>query len=79
MVAEKLTLKDASRDWERAENPAEKLLSAYGEKDGSTIRNLIKALKEAGLTLLAGQLEEKFTNTNEQERGEEPEITATWV
>lgn len=79
IVAEKLALRDASRDWERAENPTEKLLSAYGEKDGSTIRNFIKALKEADMTLLASQLENKFTTDTHKEEEVENRVTDTWV
>jgi len=77
IVAEKLGLRDASSDWERAENPTEKLLKAYGEKDGSNIRNFISALREADMTLFACELEEKFSKSCDQEGSGEHMVT--WV
>jgi len=70
-------LRDASSDWERAEKPTEKMLKAYGEKDGSNVRNFISALREAGMTLFACELEEKFSKSCDQEGSEEHVVT--WV
>ncbi|XP_020607681.1 tumor necrosis factor receptor superfamily member 4-like [Orbicella faveolata] len=68
--------------WQTAENPTEKLLKAYGEKAGSTVRNLIKALRdpEVGLTQFANEIEAKFSGSttqhqNEGESNEEIEST----
>jgi len=77
IVAEKLGLRDASSDWERAENPTEKMLKAYGEKDGSNVANFISALREAGMTLFACELEEKFSKSCDREGSEEHMVT--WV
>ena len=59
-VAEELGFQNESRGWEGAQNPIESLLKAFGEKEGSTIRGLIEAIRKAGLTLCASQLEDKF-------------------
>ena len=57
-VAEKLGL---VRDQWRV-NPSEKLnlLSAFAERKDSTIRKLIEASQEAGLPLLASELDKRF-------------------
>ena len=48
------------------------MLKAYGEKAGSTIRNLIKALKDpqVGLTQFANEIEEKFSTSTTQDQNE---------
>lgn len=71
-TAEKLGFLEECKAWETAENPTEKLLKAYGEKAGSTIRNLIKALKdpEVGLTQFANEIEEKFSTSTTQDQNE---------
>ena len=63
-VAEELGFQNESRGWERADNPIESLLKAYGEKEGSTIRGLIEAIRGAELTRFASQLENIFSNDN---------------
>ena len=63
-VAEELGFQNESRGWERADNPIESLLKAYGEKEGSTIRGLIEAIRGAELTRCASQLEDIFANDN---------------
>ena len=62
-----------SRGWQGASHPVDKLLTAYGEKEGSTIRRLIQAAREAGQTYCASKLERKFDTT--QNHGEENDIT----
>lgn len=48
------------------------MLKAYGEKAGSTIRNLVKALKDpqVGLTQFANEIEEKFSTSTTQDQNE---------
>ena len=41
-------------------NPTDKLLSAFSERKDSTISKLIEASQEAGLPLLASELEKRF-------------------
>ena len=41
-------------------NPTDKLLSAFAERKDSTIRKLIGASQEAGLPLLASELDKRF-------------------
>ncbi len=60
----------ACRAWEGVDNPTEKLLSAYGETEGSTVRNLIKALREAGLTHFANEIEKLVSTTRDQDDAE---------
>ncbi|XP_022799279.1 tumor necrosis factor receptor superfamily member 16-like isoform X1 [Stylophora pistillata] len=64
MVAEELGFQDESRGWEGAPNPMENLLKEYGEKEGSTIRGLIEAIRGVGLTHCASQLTQKFDTTS---------------
>ena len=63
---------DECRGWVTAENPTEKLLRAYGEKAGSTVRNLIKALRDpkVGLTQFADEIEAKFSSPTTQDPNE---------
>ena len=63
-VAEELGFQNESRGWERADNPIESLLKAYGEKEGSTIRGLIEAIRGAGLEDCAKDLEDILANDN---------------
>ena len=65
-TAEKLGLFEESKAWEGAENPTEKLLTAYGEREGSTIRNLIAALREAELSHFANEIEQQFSIGRDQ-------------
>lgn len=64
-MAEKLDLGAECRAWEAANNPTEKLLSAYGELEGSTVRNLVNALREAGLTHFANEVEKLVSTTKD--------------
>ena len=66
MTAEKLDLVEECKTWEGAENPTEKLLTAYGEREGSTIRNLIAALRGVELTHFANEIEQKFSIGRDQ-------------
>ena len=50
-----------------AQNPTEMFLTAYGEKEGSTIRNLINALRRAELTHFADTIEQKFFPVQDQD------------
>lgn len=72
MTGEKLGFLAECKAWETAENPTEKLLKAYGEKEGSTIRNLIKVLRDpqVGLTQFANEIERKFSTTQDQNGAE---------
>ena len=62
-VGEKLGLKDRCRQWRGrgVRNPTENLLTAFAEKRESTIRKLIEASEEAGLTLFASEFENRFS------------------
>lgn len=69
MCAEKLGLQSECEYWKHhAENPAEKFLTAYGEKAGSTIRKLVEVLRdpEVDLTQIANEIEEKFSPPQDQ-------------
>ncbi|KAJ7335996.1 hypothetical protein OS493_013365 [Desmophyllum pertusum] len=63
ITAEKLGLLNECRAWEAADNPTEKMLTAYGDKEGSTIKSLIAALRESELTQLANEIEQQFSIT----------------
>lgn len=65
IAAEKLGLAAESRSWKGAQNPTGMLLTAYGEKADSTLRNLIKALREADLTHFAAEIEKAFSGTTQ--------------
>lgn len=63
MCADKLGLHAECEVWKQAENPAEKFLTAYGEKAGSTISKLVEVLRDPGveLTQIANDIEKKFS------------------
>ena len=71
LVSEKLGFLKESRQWSRFDNPAEKFLTAFGEKENGTILKLVDASKQVGLTLFARTLEEKFSQTNHGQRRDE--------
>ncbi|CAH3171700.1 unnamed protein product [Porites lobata] len=74
LVSENLGFLQESRQWSRFDNPAEKFLTAFGEKENGTILKLVDASKQVGLTLFARKLEEKFGQTNQsREENEEDE------
>jgi len=77
VIGDELGFLSECRAWETAENPTERLLKAYGEKAGSTVRNLIKALRgpKVGLTQFANEIEIKFSSstTQDQSKGESSE------
>ncbi|KAJ7327389.1 hypothetical protein OS493_027079 [Desmophyllum pertusum] len=79
MIAEKLDLFEECRAWEGAENPTKRLLTAYGEKEGSTIRSLIVAVREAELTYFANEIEQRFSITRVQGAHELGHIIGTDV
>ncbi|XP_022799267.1 tumor necrosis factor receptor superfamily member 16-like isoform X2 [Stylophora pistillata] len=60
IVAENLGLGNDWEAWGISENPTELLLKSYGQKSGSTIQGLIRALKEADLTKFADDIENMF-------------------
>ena len=72
-VGEKLGLKDRCRQWRGrgVRNPTDNLLTAFAEKRESTIRKLIEASEEAGLTLFASELENRFSPKDNQSGSEE--------
>ncbi|PFX20120.1 hypothetical protein AWC38_SpisGene15427 [Stylophora pistillata] len=72
-VVEKLDDPDLeleSRGWEASDNNVniDKFLTAYGEKEGSTIRRLVKAIREAGLQFPANNLEQHFSTTQDPQK-----------
>lgn len=67
IVAEKLDLGAECRAWEAVDNPTEKLLSAYGELEGSTMRNLVSAIRKAGLTHFANEVKKLVSTTQDQD------------
>ena len=71
LTGEKLGFLAECKAWESAENPTEKLLKAYGEKEGSTIRKLIEALRQMGLTRFAKEIEDKFSSSTTQDQKKE--------
>ncbi|XP_020610627.1 uncharacterized protein LOC110049182 isoform X2 [Orbicella faveolata] len=56
VIGQQLGFGAECRKWKSAEDPTETLLKAYGEQEGSTINNLIKALMEVGLTKFAEEI-----------------------
>ena len=64
-LADRLDLGNEARAWGGLQNPTEALLSTYGEKRGSTVRSLINALIEDGLTQFASQIEEEFSSAQD--------------
>ena len=62
MCADKLGLAAECELWKCAENLAERFLTAYGEKAGSTIRKLVEVLRypDIDLTQIANEIEENF-------------------
>lgn len=68
MTAEKLGIRDECEAWKNADNPAKKLLQAYGEKEGSTIRTLVNVLRdpEVDLTQIAKEIEDKVSPPQDQ-------------
>ena len=62
IIAGKLGLRAGCEAWKNAENPAERFLKAYGEKEGSTIRKLVEVLRDPDveLTQFASEIETHF-------------------
>ena len=60
-VADRVGLGNEAKSWVGLSNPTEAFLTAYGEKRGSTVRSLINALKDDGLTHFASRVEERFS------------------
>ena len=64
--ADYVGLRDESQNWEQSDNPAEKFLQAFSEKEHSTIGKLIEASeKTAGLSLFVSELKNKFSEANQ--------------
>ena len=62
IIAGKVGLRAGCEAWKNAENPAERFLKAYGEKEGSTIRKLVEVLRDPDveLTQFANEIETHF-------------------
>lgn len=76
IVAGKLDLRAGCEGWKNAENPAERVLKAYGEKEGSTLRKLVKVLRdpEVDLTQFASEIETRFSDQGKQEDVNETQV-----
>ncbi|CAH3171698.1 unnamed protein product [Porites lobata] len=76
-----LGLRDESQNWEQSENPGEKFLEAFSEKEHSTIGKLIEASeKTAGLPLFVNELKNRFSEANQSGRVENLAPNgSTWV
>ena len=79
ICAEKCGLRAECESWKNAANPAEKFLTAFGEKAGSTIRKLVEVLRDrdVDLTLIATEIQEKFSPP--QDQGENQNVDETVV
>ncbi|XP_068714633.1 tumor necrosis factor receptor superfamily member 16-like isoform X3 [Montipora foliosa] len=66
-VAEKVNLANESRAFNSLPNPTEAFLTLYSEKQGSTVRTLVDACEEAGLTHFASEMREKFGAQDHEE------------
>lgn len=69
-VAEKLGLGDECRAFSSQQSPTQAFLTLYSEKRGSTVRTLVNASEEAGLTHFASQMRERFVPTQDHEESE---------
>lgn len=76
IVAGKLDLRAECEAWKNAQNPAERVLKAYGEKEGSTLRKLVKVLRdpEVDLTHFASEIETHFSDQGKQENVKETQV-----
>ena len=63
ITAGKLGFRADCETWKNSENPAEKFLRAYGEKEGSTVRKLVDVIRdpEIDLTQIASEIETQFS------------------
>ena len=79
IVAGKLDLRAGCEGWKNAENPAERFLKAYGEKEGSTLRKLVEVLRdpEVDLTHFASEIETRFSKSRDQ--GKQEDVNETQV
>ncbi|XP_067024907.1 tumor necrosis factor receptor superfamily member 16-like isoform X2 [Acropora muricata] len=66
-VAEKLGISKECRGFTCLRNPTEAFLQLYSEREGSTLRALVGALRECGLTLIASEIETEFASVQETE------------
>ena len=66
-VAEKLGIYQECKGFTCSRNPTEGFLQLYSEKEGSTVRALVGAVRECGLTLIASDIETKFASVQETE------------
>ena len=80
-VSEKLGFEqDEINQWSQfTNNPTEKFLVAFGQKENGTILTLIEASKQVGLTLFATILEEKFSQANHCSEENVAGKGQTWV
>ncbi|XP_015761851.1 PREDICTED: tumor necrosis factor receptor superfamily member 4-like isoform X3 [Acropora digitifera] len=66
-VAEKLGIYQECSHFTSSRNPTEAFLKLYSEREGSTVRALVGALRECELTLFASEIEMKFASVQETE------------
>ncbi|XP_015753728.1 PREDICTED: uncharacterized protein LOC107333426 isoform X2 [Acropora digitifera] len=66
-VAEKLGISKECRGFTSLRNPTEAFLQLYSEREGSTLRAVVGALRECGLTLIASEIETEFASVQETE------------
>ena len=66
-VAEKLGIYQECRRFTSSRNPTEAFLQLYSEREGSTVRALVGALRECQLTHFANEIEMKFASVQETE------------
>ena len=59
-VADEVGLADKCRGFDNSQNPTDAFLTLYSEKEGTTVRALVDALRKCELTHFARQIEMKF-------------------
>lgn len=59
-VADEVGLAEKCRGFDNSQNPTDAFLTLYSEKEGTTVRALVDALRKCELTHFASQIEMKF-------------------
>ena len=69
-------LLEESRGWQARDDEIniKKFLKAYGEREGSTVKRLIQAIRDAGLSLSANKLIEELGSVGNGLSGDTDEI-----
>ena len=69
-------LLEESRGWQARDEEIniKKFLEAYGEREGSTVKRLIQAIRDAGLGLSANKLIEELGSVGDGLSGDTDEI-----